>query len=436
MNSGLSIAELVHSARQLAAHGKLADAEVLCLRALAAEPSNAVVLAALGQMALDRGAPTEAVHHFLAARLAEPTNPQHGLDGAFALLAGENFTDARALLADTVAQLPHCFNAWLMLGQVFEVLDDLPNALRSFNQAVLQAQRQGHWLDEATTPPEMLDTVTHAIAQVRVGRRALYFSSYDSVRELHGSAALKRVDHALSVYLKEVAAAPTSPHQRARFFHFPGLPAGPYHDPLLQPWAGTLRDAFSAIRTEALQTLAEDSQFEDFIAARDGKPVRNHLRGRGRDPAWEALFFYRRSVRYDATHQRCPRTSEVLESLDLCRIEGDAPEICFSVLAPGTEILPHHGVSNIRLVMHLPLSVPAACALNVFGGGEHHWREGELVMFDDTYRHEAWNWSDSKRVVLLMDCWNPHLSSPERQAVQQLIETIAGFRRTDASLRA
>ena len=86
--------------------------------------------------------------------------------------------------------------------------------------------------------------------------------------------------------------------------------------------------------------------------------------------------------------------------------------------------------------MHLPLSVPAACALNVFGGGEHHWREGELVMFDDTYRHEAWNWSDSKRVVLLMDCWNPHLSPPERQAVQQLIETIAGFRRTDAALRA
>ncbi len=79
--------------------------------------------------------------------------------------------------------------------------------------------------------------------------------------------------------------------------------------------------------------------------------------------------------------------------------------------------------------MHLPLLVPADCALNVIGAGEHHWREGELMMFDDTFQHEAWNRSDQYRVILLMDCWNPALTPVERRAVTQLIETIGALHR-------
>ena len=77
--------------------------------------------------------------------------------------------------------------------------------------------------------------------------------------------------------------------------------------------------------------------------------------------------------------------------------------------------------------MHLPLFVPHSCALNLVGHGEHHWQEGRLVMFDDTYLHEAWNRSDETRIVLLMDCWNPHLTAPEKIAVKELIEMISGL---------
>jgi aspartate beta-hydroxylase len=77
--------------------------------------------------------------------------------------------------------------------------------------------------------------------------------------------------------------------------------------------------------------------------------------------------------------------------------------------------------------MHLPLIVPSNCALNLIDAGEHHWREGELVMFDDTFQHEAWNRSDRTRIILLMDCWNPHLSEVEKMAVKQIIETITGL---------
>ncbi|MEO7339196.1 MAG: aspartyl/asparaginyl beta-hydroxylase domain-containing protein, partial [Caldimonas sp.] len=63
-----------------------------------------------------------------------------------------------------------------------------------------------------------------------------------------------------------------------------------------------------------------------------------------------------------------------------------------------------------------------------FGGGIHAWTEGELVMFDDTFLHEAWNRSAQTRVVLLMDCWNPHLTAVERLACTQLIEMISSLK--------
>ncbi len=90
---------------------------------------------------------------------------------------------------------------------------------------------------------------------------------------------------------------------------------------------------------------------------------------------------------------------------------------------------------NGQQVLHLPLVVPRDCALNLVDRGEHRWEEGRLVMFDDTYLHEAWNRSDQTRIVLLMDCWNPYLSGVERQAVKRLVETISGINEADRAAR-
>ena len=167
---------------------------------------------------------------------------------------------------------------------------------------------------------------------------------------------------------------------------------------------------------------AESAGFEDFVRLRPGDRMDRYLQGPA--PSWEAYFFYRHGQRYDDHHARCPVTSATLESLDLFRVPGQAPEICFSLLKPHTEILPHHGVCNARVVMHLPLLVPPGCALNLVDIGAREWREGELLMFDDTYLHSAWNRSDHLRVILLMDCWNPHLTPPERDGVVRLTQLI------------
>ena len=108
------------------------------------------------------------------------------------------------------------------------------------------------------------------------------------------------------------------------------------------------------------------------------------------------------------------------------RIREHAPEVCFSVLTPGTHILPHRGVTNTRLVTHLPLIVPENCAI-VVGGEKREWREGECFTFDDTFEHEAWNRGASTRVVMLIDCWNPYLTEIERDAVTLLVGAIGDF---------
>jgi aspartate beta-hydroxylase len=192
------------------------------------------------------------------------------------------------------------------------------------------------------------------------------------------------------------------------------------------PWFGDLERATGAIRKELLALLpaAEGSErvFTSEAAERLG------LAGERGAPAWTGFYFWRHGERRDANHAACPRTSAALEALPLVRIREHAPEVMFSVLTPGTHILPHRGVTNTRVVCHLPLVVPAGCALTV-GGERREWREGEAVAFDDTYEHEAWNRGGQTRVVLIIDVWNPHLTAAERDAVAVLVAALGDFNR-------
>lgn len=356
--------------------------------------------------------------------MSEAFEPSAAVRSATLLAATGDLDNARSILESAVGQTPSDAVAWLALARVREAAGAEPfEALSAYYQAVTRSQLQGRWIDAATTPAPLLDTVVHAIEKVRSGRRELLWRSYEPIRAKHGADALKRVDRALAVYLREIADSPASAHQRPRLFYFPDLDPGPYHDPRLHPWASTLAGAFESIRAEACRVLAEDSGFESYLDLPENADRSAYLGGQA--PSWDAFFFYRHGRRYDAQHARCPQTSALLESIELCRIDSEAPEICFSVMAPGTHILPHYGVTNVRSVMHLPLVVPPGCALHVFGGGEHSWKPGQLVLFDDTYLHEAWNRSDSPRIILLMDCWNPHLDAAEKQALRALIETIS-----------
>jgi len=320
---------------------------------------------------------------------------------------------------------PEAAISQLLRGELLERSGDLNGALWQYFKSVTGAQLSGYWLDEDSTPDAYFGLVVHAIEKIRTHKKAIFRQSYEDLRIAHGPKALERVDKALASHLREIDCRPRDIRQKPRFFYFPDLPDARFHDPFLHPWALSLQNSFSAIQREALEVWGADKKFQNYLQLSDRTTINDYVRGDGAAPSWEAYFFYRHGRRFDENHKRCPKTSEILDRLELCRIADQAPEICFSVLKPGTHLLPHYGVTNIRLVMHLPLIVPDHCALHLTGEKEHIWEEGKLLMFDDTFEHEAWNRSAHTRIVLLMDCWNPYLSAIERTALKQLLETIS-----------
>jgi aspartate beta-hydroxylase len=303
------------------------------------------------------------------------------------------------------------------------------DALTHYFRAINDAQAKGRWRSAETTAPVLQDLVRHAMRYVDAGRRRLFEQALAPLRANADAADMQRIDACLSTYLGEVPAAYADARQKPKFLFFPGLPTSAYLARELFPWYAELEANTDAIRAEMLAVLEDKRNLEPFLKIEAPEDVPRYLGGAtDAAPAWDAFFFYRHGKRYDDNCVRCPRTAAIVDKVPLVRIDEHAPEVCFSVLTPGTHILPHRGSTNTRLVTHLPLVVPDSCALNV-GGELHEWQEGRCVTFDDTFEHEAWNRSAKTRVVLILDVWNPHLSHVECGAVTGLLGAIRKFNR-------
>ena len=96
--------------------------------------------------------------------------------------------------------------------------------------------------------------------------------------------------------------------------------------------------------------------------------------------------------------QKCPKTVALLSNM------GSVKSIYFSVLDQGKHIPPHNGPYKGILRYQLALSVPKTGNCELFVDNKsYHWKEGESVMFDDTFVHEVKNETNEKRIALLLD---------------------------------
>jgi aspartate beta-hydroxylase len=89
--------------------------------------------------------------------------------------------------------------------------------------------------------------------------------------------------------------------------------------------------------------------------------------------------------------KRCPVTFSLLSSIPAASdiATRGIGESTFSALHAGAHLLPHCGSTNARLTAHLPLEVPeGACSIRV-GEEVREYREGELIVFDDSFEHEV-----------------------------------------------
>lgn len=175
----------------------------------------------------------------------------------------------------------------------------------------------------------------------------------------------------------------------------------PVYDPADFAWTALLEQRWEAIRDEARAVLETRRlpRIEQVLGA-----------SQGNDGEWNTfvLLALRKPVTFNA--EQCPVTSELV-----AQVPGISSAL-FSVFQPGTHLPSHQAPNRGVLRYHLGLIVPGppdSCQLRVLDE-VLSYREGESVLFDDTFEHEAWNRSASPRVTLLLEVDRP-LRTPYRQ---------------------
>ncbi len=243
-----------------------------------------------------------------------------------------------------------------------------------------------------------------------------------SARARHAGARQDRFDHCLDVLLgkKRVFV------QQPTFMHFPHLPAVQFYDHADFPWLDAVEAATNDIRNELVRIMAEDSGgLVPYVVYPAGAPL-NQWKELNNSRKWSAFYLLREGARLDERLSRCPKTAAALSNVPLADLPGHAPTAFFSILEPKTRIPPHTGVTNTRLVVHVPLIVPSSCGFRV-GSEIRAWVPGKAWVFDDTIEHEAWNDSEDARAILIFDVWNPHLTEAERDLVRAATEGVGAF---------
>ncbi|WAS95651.1 aspartyl/asparaginyl beta-hydroxylase domain-containing protein [Nannocystis punicea] len=243
------------------------------------------------------------------------------------------------------------------------------------------------------------------------------FLLWKEVERRHGPRASARVE-AMLVGMTGRGEPAAAPGQHVADFVFPGLPTRPWYEAEEFAWVPALEQRASQIHRAFRSVRAGGAGVEHYLP-RDQGPTRTTAAGLAPpEEGWRAYFFVRDgSVRAEAC-RRCPEVAAALDATPLGL--GDA---MFSILAGRSEIPPHCGLNNLCLTCHLALEVPDACGLEAEDEARA-WQAGRCLIFDDTFRHRAWNASDHERVVLLFDFWHPALTAVEREVLRWLIPRI------------
>jgi beta-hydroxylase len=119
-------------------------------------------------------------------------------------------------------------------------------------------------------------------------------------------------------------------------------------------------------------------------------------------------FFSYGTINYENC-SKCPTLSSLLLQIPTIKLA------MLSCMDGATHIRKHCGYFKNILRAHITLYLehPETDDHQRFirvGGEDYHWKEGDLVVFDDTYPHEVFSTVPGKRLILFLDIERPYAS--------------------------
>jgi beta-hydroxylase len=194
----------------------------------------------------------------------------------------------------------------------------------------------------------------------------------------------------------------------AFIYFFSGVPNRPMLDMADFPALHPLREGWRTIREEALALhraghLRKPERYDDIAFNSFYK----------RD--WRRFYVKWYGATVPSARSLCPRTAELVAGVP------GVHAAMFALLAPRSHLVRHRDPFAGSLRYHLGLVVPAGdrCRILV-DGTPYRWREGEAVLFDETYIHRAENHTDEPRIILFCDVERP-LRGRVATAVNRLV---------------
>ncbi|MGH7240090.1 MAG: aspartyl/asparaginyl beta-hydroxylase domain-containing protein [Candidatus Saccharimonadales bacterium] len=419
------IETLAESAKHLAKNGDISGAEKIYEKILEVAPYHVRSLNALAARAMERGDIKRA--KTLIERAIQVAPDRFILHENFGHIL--NALDEKELALTSfikAAELrPNFVYPLICQAMTLESMGRLEEAAIVYARIVKLAPDPNVVAMDDLIPARKRPLVLKAIASFR---QIMYQFLHDALREPiaeFGGPALQRVVECAKI--KSGISKPVYQHalQHPDWLYVPGIKPHAFFDPSEFEWVTEFQSHTSQVKNELVTLLESKAQLEPYVKI-EGKGDKQQWTTLNYSAAWSSYHFLKASGPITENCERCPATIAALQHIPLVQITQHAPEVFFSILQPGTHIPPHHGLGNYKLAVHLPLLIPDKCRIRV-GHETRGWSEGQCMIFDDSFQHEAWNDSEHIRAVLIMEIWNPELSEAERIGVQKIVEGINAF---------
>ena len=136
--------------------------------------------------------------------------------------------------------------------------------------------------------------------------------------------------------------------------------------------------------------------------------------------SFHVYMLYKLGKRIENNCLNAPFTCKLVENIPNIS-ENRHGDVKFTLMEADTHIASHSAPTNCRLRIHIGLDVPlqpkdedkSEYPSRIRVTNQYNtWKNGEMMIFDDSFDHEVWH-NDAKnrtRLILIMDIWHPQLT--------------------------